>query len=272
MAFGDPTSTQAKTGYGFKFFYDPQGSPDVSSVTEWTHIEGMKSGSLPSPDKPEIDVTTTTDDVKAYIPGIGSINDISLEFNFYPQNAVHRDLMENVLYDDTPRPWKIEGQGMVFIFMGYLKSANVSFGVDQALSMPLTLKVTTRPAVTFLEVDDVAPTITNVAAPTGGPAFTTGQEMSLVATFSEPVIVEGKPFIIATIGSAARNFVYKTGSGTEALTFSYTPVEGDSAEAGQVKVSQSINSGGGRIKDTYGNSAVLTFTSPDTASITVNAA
>ena len=270
MAFGDPTSTQAKTGYGFKFFYDPQGSPDVSSVTEWTHIEGMKSGSLPSPDKPEIDVTTTTDDVKAYIPGIGSVNDISLEFNFYPQNAVHRDLLENVLYDDTPRPWKIEGQGMVFIFMGYLKSANVSFGVDQALSMPLTLKVTTRPAVTFVEIDELRPTIVSVTAPSGGPNFSTGTEMSLTANFSEAVNAEGKPFILVTMGTNARSFVYKSGSGTNSLIFSYTVEESDTATAGKVKSASSINLSGGSIKDDAGNAAVLSFTPPNMSSITIN--
>lgn len=150
---GEATSLQAKTGYGFKFFYEPlaQGASSASTPEniEWEKIEGMKSGALPSPDKPEIDVTTTEDEVKAYLPGIGSVNDLSLEFNFYPQNSVHQDLVQNVLYDDTPRWWKIEGQGMVFIFLGYLKSANATFGVDAALTLPLTLKVTSKPNVTF---------------------------------------------------------------------------------------------------------------------------
>ena len=150
MARGEPTSVQAKTGYGFKFYVDMSGkSRRLRDVEEWTWVEGMRSGALPSPDQPEIDVTTTTDEVKAYIPGIGSINDIALEFNFYPGNDVHQTLVGEYLYEESPRPWKIEGQGMSFTFWGYLKSSNVSFGVDAALQMPLTLKVTTKPIVVW---------------------------------------------------------------------------------------------------------------------------
>lgn len=158
MAKGDATSLQAKTGYGFRFWYESKtagsdgklpDSPSTATSVSFVEIEGMKSGSLPSPDKPEIDVTTTTDKVKAYLPGIGQINDLSLEFNFYPENTVHQDLVKNVLYDDNPRWWKITGQGMTFVFLGYLKSANVSFGVDAAVTLPLTLKVTSDPQVTF---------------------------------------------------------------------------------------------------------------------------
>lgn len=149
MAIGDPTSVQAKTGYGFRFYYDQQAHRRLREVQTWTHIEGMRSGALPSPDKPEIDVTTTIDDVKAFIPGMGAINDISLEFNFYPQNEIHQHLVGEVLYEENPRPWKLEGQGMTFTFFGYLKSANVAFGVDTALQMPLTLKVTTKPIVVY---------------------------------------------------------------------------------------------------------------------------
>lgn len=153
MAKGDPTALQAKTGYNFRFFYEKLAANASSASTPdditFVEIEGMKSGSLPSPDKPEIDVTTTTDEVKVYLPGIGSINDISLEFNFYPQNEVHQDLVKNVIYNDSSRWWKITGQGMTFIFLGYLKSANATFGVDAALTMPLTLKVASKPDVDF---------------------------------------------------------------------------------------------------------------------------
>lgn len=158
MAKGEATSLQAKTGYGFRFWYEQKtageggvipASPTSAEGVTFVEIEGMKSGSLPSPDKPEIDVTTTTDKVKAYLPGIGQINDLSLEFNFYPGNVVHQDLVKSVLYDDNPRWWKITGQGMTFVFLGYLKSANVSFGVDAAVTLPLTLKVTSDPQVTF---------------------------------------------------------------------------------------------------------------------------
>lgn len=154
MAKGDPTNKQAKTGFNFRFFMEKitagqDGATTPDGVTTWDEVEGMKSGSLPSPDKPEIDVTTTTDEVKAYLPGIPSINDMSLEFNFYPQNEVHQEIIKNVIYEDKTRYWKITGQGMSFIFPGYLKSASPTFGVDAALTLPLTLKVAAKPDPTF---------------------------------------------------------------------------------------------------------------------------
>lgn len=151
MAIGDPTSVQAKTGIGLKFYVDKGGAARLRNVQEWTFVEGMRSGTLPSPDKPEIDVTTTTDIVKAFIPGMGSINDMALEFNFYPDNELHLWLVGEVLYEDTPRPWKLEGLGLCFTFMAYLKSANIAFGVDTACQMPLTFKVTTAPILTHTE-------------------------------------------------------------------------------------------------------------------------
>lgn len=270
MAFGDATSVQAKTGYGFKFYYDAMAGTDPSTVQTWTLIEGMKSGALPSPDKPEIDVTTTTDDVKAYIPGIGTINDLSIEFNFYPENDVHQDLVENVLYNDTPRPWKIEGAGMVFTFMGYLKSANVSFGVDAALSMPLTLKVTTKPEVTWVPIDKTAPTIVSVTA-SGDKTYATGEEVTLTALFSEVVEVSGAPSISLVVGSANKPAAYKSGSGTSSLVFAYTVESGDS-DADGITCSNRIMLNGGSIKDKGGNSALLLFTPPTLTGVLVSGA
>lgn len=173
MAFGEPTSKQAITGYGYQFFMESidadHPAASVADDANFVEVEGMKSGALPSPDRPEIDCTTTMDKVKAYLPGIGSINDISLEFNFYPENKVHQDIIQNVLYNDTPRFWKITGHGMTFIFLGYLKSANTSFGVDAVTSMPLVLKVTSDPQVTWpTDTPVVPPTTDPNPAPGGG--------------------------------------------------------------------------------------------------------
>lgn len=153
MAKGDPTAKQAITGYGFQFWYEKLTAGQASSATPddvvFVEIEGMKSGALPSPDRPEIDCTTTMDEVKVYLPGTGSINDISLEFNFYPENEVHQDILTNLLYTEETRWWKITGHGMTFTFLGYLKSANTSYAVDQVTSMPLVLKVSSKPTVNF---------------------------------------------------------------------------------------------------------------------------
>lgn len=256
MAYGDATSVQAKTGQGFTFYYDPDGHADVESVVSWVKIEGMKSGALPSPDKPEIDVTTTDDAVKAYIPGLGSIADISLEFNFYPGNTVHQDLVRNVLYDESPRPWKIVGQGMVFTFLGYMKSANVSFGVDAALTMPLVLKVTSKPDAVF----DSAPSISNVVAP-ANKTYTEGDNIDFTVRFSEPVTVTGTPKIMLLVGSTTKEAVYQSGSASNVLVFRYTVGTGDAAPDGIYAFSPVVL-GSGTIKDADGNVPDLSFVPP----------
>lgn len=174
MAYGDLTDRQAKTGYGWQFWMEHLTGSAVSAATaaaaKYVKIEGMRSGALPSPDRPEIDCTTTIDKVKAFLPGIGSMTDISLDFNFYPENAVHQHLVQEVLYSNKPRWWQLSYvTGMKFAFSGYLKSANSAFGVDQVLSMPLVLKVTSKPEITFTtsaqmpEAGDVDPADGGVA-------------------------------------------------------------------------------------------------------------
>ena len=256
MALGDATSVQAKTGQGFEFYYDAAGSATVESVVTWTKIEGMKSGALPSPDKPEIDVSTTDDTVKAYIPGLGSIADLSIEFNFYPDNAVHQNLVRTVLYNATPRPWKLVGQGMTVTFLGYMKSANVSFGVDTALTMPLVLKVTTKPTVVF----NATPAIVSVTAPVAK-TYVLNDNIDLVLNFSENMTVTGSPKVLLLVGTATEDAVYTSGSGTSALTFRYKVGAGDSAPSGITAFSPVVL-GAGAIKDADNNVPDLSFTAP----------
>ena len=256
MALGDATSVQAKTGQGFEFYYDAAGNATVESVTTWTKIEGMKSGALPSPDKPEIDVSTTDDTVKAYIPGLGSIADLSIEFNFYPDNAVHQNLVRTVLYNDTPRPWKLVGQGMTVTFLGYMKSANVSFGVDAALTMPLVLKVTTKPTVVF----NSTPAITSVTPPMAK-TYGLGENIDLVLNFSENMTVTGSPKVLLLVGSTTEEAVYTSGSGTSALTFRYSVGAGDAAPSGIIAFSPVVL-GAGTIKDADNNVPDLSFVAP----------
>ena len=256
MSVGEATSVQAKTGQGFSFYYDADAHGAVNEVVTWTKIEGMKSGALPSPDKPEIDVSTTDDLVKAYIPGLGSIADISLEFNFYPDNTVHQDLVKNVLYNDTPRPWKLVGQGMTVTFLGYMKSANVSFGVDAALTMPLVLKVTEKPTI----VNDDTPAIIKVTPPTNG-TLHNGDTLDMIVEFSEAMTVTGTPKMLLLLGSTTKEASYTSGSTTANLTFSYTVTSADSAPNGVVAFSP-IVLGSGTIKDASNNVPELTFTPP----------
>ena len=230
---GMATSQQAKTGYGFAFYIGTGG--DLDSAT-WQKVEGMKSGALPSPDKPEIDVTTTDDDVKAFIPGTGTINNISIEFNFYPHNSVHQMLVSEVLYTETVRPWKIVGQGMEFRFFGYMVSSEVSFGVDAALTMPLTLKVTTKPVVTFeavggtISYDSTLSGDEDTGAVTGSLVGTLTVPSGSTATFSTDVtgdFLRNRDYTIFNVPAGLVPKLTKTSGTVATLTFTGAAEETD---------------------------------------------
>lgn len=228
---GLTTSQQAKTGHGVVFYI---GTGDDLATATWTKVEGMKSGSFPSPDKPEIDVTTTEDSVKAYIPGVGAINDLSIEFNFYPNNSVHRDLVKNVLYTETVRPWKIESADMAFTFFGYMKSANVSFGADAAMTMPLVLKVTSKPTLAFTGVggtityDSTLAGNTSTGAVTGSVVGTFAAASGVTASYSTDVtstFVRNRDFTISNVPAGLTPVLTKTSSTVATLTFTGTATD-----------------------------------------------
>lgn len=138
-------SLQAKTGSGLLFY---KGTGDDPAAATWTHIEGMKSGTFPSPDKPEIDCSDTESLVREYIPGLGTIPDLALEFNFFPGNEIHQEILAEA-FEQIVRPWKIEGLGISCSFLGYLKSASPTFSIDAAMTLPLSFKVTSKPTYIY---------------------------------------------------------------------------------------------------------------------------
>lgn len=146
MAENDYASTQAKTGSGIRFYFSE--TADVNTKS-WVWVPGLKSGTLPSPDVPEIEVSNTDSTVREYIPGLGSIPDMSLELDWYPNNEVHQRLQGDLLYGNTIRAWKLESDDFSFVFLGYLKSASVSFSIDAAMTVPLTLKVSAQPKIDY---------------------------------------------------------------------------------------------------------------------------
>lgn len=88
---------------------------------------------------------------------------------------------------------------------------------------------------------------------------------------SENVTVTGTPRIQLDVGGVTRYANYTSGSGTNALVFTYTMVSGDVDNDGVV-LSSPIQLNGGTIKDAAGNNATLTFTVPNTSNVRVNAA
>lgn len=105
-------------------------------------------------------------------------------------------------------------------------------------------------------------------------------DIPFTVTMSEAVTVDttgGTPSIAVTdVGgttvSPARAAVYTSGSGTAALTFTYTTQAGDfDVDSGGITIGSTIALNGGTIRDAVGNDlAVLTFTAPNTSAIKVD--
>ncbi len=116
---------------------------------------------------------------------------------------------------------------------------------------------------------NVAPTVTTVTPPANG-TYTAGQNLDFTLTFDEAVTVTGTPRLSLTVGSATVTATYLSGSGTTALTFRYVVQAGD-ADADGIAVASPVGLNGGTLRDAAGNDAVLTFASPNTTSVLVDA-
>ena len=105
-------------------------------------------------------------------------------------------------------------------------------------------------------IDTTAPTVTSVAlSPTTG-AFRAGNVLTLTVNMSEPVFVVGAPVLNLNDGGTAS---YISGSGTKALTFSYTVQAGQSAGQNYAALATTWITlpTGASIKDGAGNYANL---------------
>lgn len=137
-----------------------------------------------------------------------------------------------------------------------------------AASNASPLAYTASGIVTGATIDGVAPTIT--VALVGGPAFVTGNAINFTVTGSKALTVTGTPRLAVTVGSNTRFANYLSGSGTTALTFSYTVIGADAAIATGASVASPAQLNSGTIKDRFDNVATLTFTPPGMTTVTVN--
>ena len=119
--------------------------------------------------------------------------------------------------------------------------------------------------------DVTAPTVTSVGVPANG-YYKAGDALSFTVNFSENVTVNagGTPDISLVIGSTTRHALYTGGSGTNALTFSYTVLSGEQDGNGVTVGALSLN--GATIRDAATNNANLTLNSVgSTAGVLVDA-
>jgi methionine-rich copper-binding protein CopC len=107
--------------------------------------------------------------------------------------------------------------------------------------------------------DNIPPTISSIALSSnagGDSTYKVGDVITATINLSEVVTVTGTPRI-AIDGLPGKYFTYSSGTGTQALVFSYTVVSGDIAALGTGIATNSLELNSGTIKDGAGNSATL---------------
>lgn len=105
-------------------------------------------------------------------------------------------------------------------------------------------------------VDTKSPIVSNVNSSTANGSYKVGDAISIQVNFSEAVMVTGVPTLGLNSGGSAS---YVSGSGTTALTFTYTVGAGQSIADLDYSATNSLSLSGGTIKDAVGNDAVLTL-------------
>ena len=128
-------------------------------------------------------------------------------------------------------------------------SATIKNGAGTAASLTGAV---TNPAGT-LQIDTTTPTVTQVVASPGSGTENPGDVITLTVDLSKAVTVTGTPTLTLNDGAIA---TYVSGSGTNALTFSYTVAATDSTVP-TLAITQVNLPSGATVKDAAGNAANL---------------
>ncbi len=111
-------------------------------------------------------------------------------------------------------------------------------------------------------VNDDAPVVTSVSVPANG-IYKAGQNLDFTVNLSEAVLVDtsgGTPGVAVTVGTDTVYATYVSGSGTSALLFRVTLVDG-LQDADGISVSGAIDLNGATLQDAAGNEIVPTLNS-----------
>jgi gliding motility-associated-like protein len=147
--------------------------------------------------------------------------------------------------------------------------AKVSIPVDQAVNAYSSGNVASN-ELSFT-ADYVDPKIIALGLPVNGIYGTKGV-LNFKVILNETVIVTttgGTPYIAVNMGAKVGRALYVSGSGTNALTFSYPVEEGDMDLDG-ISLGAAVGWGGGRIQDQAGNDFRAALPANVSAGITIN--
>ena len=110
-----------------------------------------------------------------------------------------------------------------------------------------------------IAIDGIAPSVRGVSSPDRHGAYGAGAAINITVAFSEPVLVKGAPRLALNTDPPA-NATYRSGNGSETLTFRYVVLDGHGADLlGYADGGSALSADGpgASIRDEAGNNASL---------------
>jgi hypothetical protein len=153
------------------------------------------------------------------------------------------------------------------VLVSPIQTPNVSVIQDVTMSINAILTYT-LPNTSSIVIDGIDPVISSVTPPANG-WYLLASNLDFVVNYSSAVTVTGTPQISMTTGATNVTADYQSGSGTTALTFRYT-VAATNLDTDGVATTSPLLLNSGTIKDSFGDNATLTFTSPTTTGVKVD--
>ncbi|MGS2762863.1 MBG domain-containing protein, partial [Sinomicrobium sp. M5D2P9] len=133
-------------------------------------------------------------------------------------------------------------------------------GDDAVLTLPAVGGANSIAGQHDIAIDGVAPAVTSVHVPANG-YYQHNDVLTFTLNLNENVIVNtgsGIPYLELTIGAVIHQAAYVSGSGTQALTFTYT-VQPDDKDLDGIALGSTLVLNGGSINDAAGNNAEPTL-------------
>ena len=203
-------------------------------------------------------LTTPTIDQNAFV---GSAFTLALAANTFTDPNGDALTYTATAGDGSALPSWLTFNATTRTFSGTPGTSNVgTLGIKVTATDPGGLSASETFNVAVATPDTTKPTISLISASPSSGALNAGKAVVITLTASEPVVVTGSPSLTLNDGGKA---TYAGGSGTSALTFTYTVAAGQNTTALTVS-SVSIPSGSS-IKDLAGNT--LTTTLPTSAAL-----
>ncbi|MEY3636670.1 MAG: hypothetical protein RL147_1099, partial [Actinomycetota bacterium] len=137
-----------------------------------------------------------------------------------------------------------------------------SAAVNTTLTLPSPGAAGSLGANKVIVIDTTSPTVSNVNSSTLNGSYRLGSAVSIQVNFSEAVNVTGTPQLTLETGATDRVINYVSGTGTTALTFTYTVQAGDTSADLDYVGTTSLALNGGTIRDLATNEAVLNLAAP----------